>query len=192
LSYLSPAEQEAAQKTLGMFQGDFTLSNVKNTLLGIVTGSYATADELPLTLANIGISTREDSSTGYAANKLRGYLEINEKKLDEAIANNLGGIKDIFGRDSDGDLIVDSGIAFQMNRQIQPYTERNGIISGRINNIGARITGSETKIRQMETQLDRRESELRRSYGQMEAALNSLEGQSTALENFNRRTQNER
>ncbi|MDR3312498.1 MAG: flagellar filament capping protein FliD [Spirochaetaceae bacterium] len=192
LSYLSPEEQEAARKNLGTFQGDFTLNNAKSALLGIVTGSHRTGDGTSLTLSNIGISTRADSSTGYAESKLRGYLEINEKKLDAAIAGNLGGIKDLFGYDSDGDLIIDSGIAFQMNRDIQPYTQRNGIISDRVNNINARITGSETKIRQMETRLDRREAELRRTYGQMEATLNSLEGQSSALDNFTRRTQSER
>jgi flagellar hook-associated protein 2 len=143
-------------------------------------------------LSQIGIATQADVSGGFNASRLRGYLEIDEKKLDAALQDNVAEIKNLFGYDSDGDLIVDSGIAYQLDQRLQTYTRRDGIIMSKASGLDTKITDSETKIRRLETQLDAKEAQLRQKYGQMEAALNSLERQSTTLDNFSRQGQNNR
>ena len=186
LDYLTDSEQEAARKRLGMFQGDFSLSNGKTTMQSIVAANYRWSENADITMLNqIGISTRAaGASGGYSAGQLRGYLEINEKKLDESLEANLDQIKNIFGYDSDGDLIVDSGIGFALDKQLTSWVQNGGIISNKNATITNRIKSSETKITKLETQLAQKEAQLRTKYGQMEGTLNSLNSQSNTISNF--------
>ena len=154
----------------------------------IQSSRYQTKEDAVITmLSQIGISTNASGSTGgYTASRLRGYLEIDEKKLDAALASHLEDIKNMFGYDSDGDLIVDSGIAYRLDRELGAYVQTGGIIGTKISALGTRIKSSETKIAQLETQMDKKEKELRRKFANMEGSLNSLESQQTTISNFMR------
>ena len=92
----------------------------------------------------------------------------------------------MFGYDSDGDLIVDSGIAYRLDRELDAYVQTGGIIGTKISALDTRIKSSETKIAQLETQMDKKEKELRRKFANMEGSLNSLESQQTTISNFMR------
>lgn len=186
LDYLSSDEKEAAEKKLGMFQGDFSLTNGKATLRSIVNANYPWGDDATITmLSQIGISSRASGNGGgYNAAQMRGYLEIDEKKLDSSIENNLEQIKNIFGYDKDGDLIIDSGIAFNMDKQLSSWVQSGGIIATKNNGLEQRIKSSETAIKKLEDQLATKESQLRQKYGQMEGTLNSLNAQSNTLNSF--------
>ena len=142
-------------------------------------------------LSQIGISTSADSYSGYSASKLRGYIEIDEAKLDSALESNLLEIKNIFGYDSDGDLIIDSGIAYQLDKQLQGFVQTGGILATKISGLDTRISSSESKIEKLETQLESKEQQLKQKYSQMEATLNSLESQSDSIKNtFNNNKSN--
>lgn len=186
LDYLTDTEREAAMEKLGIFQGDFTLTNGKASLQRIVTSPYRSSEEAAITLlSQIGISTNASTGTGgYRASQMRGYLEVDEKKLDEAIENNLDSIKNLFGYDSDGDLIIDDGIALKMDKQLTSWVQSGGIISSKTSSLDTRIKASDSKISRLQTQLDKKEAELRRKYASMEGTLNSLEGQQSSLKNF--------
>jgi flagellar hook-associated protein 2 len=173
-----------------MFMGDQTLSGLRNSLMRIVTDHYPLGGNERITmLSSLGISTRADSSGGAASRNLRGYLEIDEKKLDAVLKDNMGEVKNLFGFDSDGDLVIDSGVAFRLDQQIQPYIQRNGILASRSSMINSRIAGAETRITRLESHLEDREAQLKEQYGRMEAALNSLESQSNTMDNFSRQGQ---
>jgi flagellar hook-associated protein 2 len=152
----------------------------------IVAGSYRWSESADITMLNqIGISTRATgASGGYSASQMRGYLEINEKKLDESLESNLDQIKNIFGFDSDGDLIVDSGIGYSLDKQLTSWVQNGGIIANKNATINGRIKASEQKITKLENQIDRKEAQLRNKYGQMEGTLNSLNSQSNTISNF--------
>jgi flagellar hook-associated protein 2 len=185
LAYLSQPEQDAARERLGMFMGDQTLGALRNSLMSIVTDHYSIRGNERITmLSSLGISTRADSSGGVASRNLRGYLEIDEKKLDSVLKENMAEVKNLFGFDSDGDLVIDSGVAFRLDQQIQPYIQRNGILASRSSMINSRIAGSETRIARLESHLADREAQLKAQYSSMEATLNSLESQSNAMNNF--------
>ena len=143
-------------------------------------------------LSQLGIATNAGGySGGYSQSKLRGYLEIDEKKLDDALANHLDDIKMLFGYDSDGDLIVDSGIAYKLDKQISAYTQTGGIFALKTSSLDSKIKSSEQKITKLESQMAKKESELRNKYSQMEGSLNSLEAQQNTISNFVKQNQNQ-
>ncbi|MBR1722796.1 MAG: flagellar filament capping protein FliD, partial [Treponema sp.] len=186
LDYLSDSEKEEAEKKLGMFQNDFSLTNGKSSLRSIVTANYSWSDTATITMLNqIGISSRASgSSGGYVASQMRGYLEIDEKKLDSTLDEKMDEIKNLFGYDSDGDLVIDSGIGFAIDKQLTSWVQSGGIIASKNSGIDVKIKSSEEKLRRLETQLSSKESKLRNKYGQMEGTLNNLNAQSNTITNF--------
>lgn len=193
LDYLSPDEKEAEQKKLGLFQSDFSLTNIKSNMSSTLAARYLFSDTAEITmLSQLGIATNAGGySGGYSQSKLRGYLEIDEKKLDDAISNHLDDIKMLFGYDSDGDLIVDTGIAYKLDKQISAYTQTGGILAMKTSSLDSKIKSSESKISKLENQMAKKEAELRNKYSQMEGSLNSLEAQQNTISNFTKQQQNQ-
>lgn len=194
LDYLSPDEKEAEQKKLGLFQSDFSLTNIKSNMSSTLAARYLFSDTAEITmLSQLGIATNAGGySGGYSQSKLRGYLEIDEKKLDDAISNHLDDIKMLFGYDSDGDLIVDTGIAYKLDKQISAYTQTGGILAMKTSSLDSKIKSSESKISKLENQMAKKEAELRNKYSQMEGSLNSLEAQQNTISNFTKQQQNQK
>lgn len=191
LDYLSQEEKDSEMEKLGMFQTDFSLTNIKTNMQTIVTSQYAFSDSAEVKmLSQCGIGTNATGFSGsYSPSRLRGYLEIDEKKLDNALENHLDEIKSIFGYDSDGDLIVDSGIAYKLDKQLTAYTQTGGILALKTSTLDSKIKSSESRIAKLEQQMDDKEADLRRKYGSMEGTLNSLEGQQTTISNFTKQQQ---
>jgi len=187
LDYLTKDEQDAENKKLGMFMGDFTLSNGKTTLSQITAASYRYSEDSTITMLNqIGISTNASYNGSYNAAQMRGYLEVDEKKLDAALSDNLDQIKNLFGYDSDGDLIIDNGIGYKLDKQLSAWVQSGGIIANKTSSLDRSIKSSNDKISKLETQLDQKEAELKQKYSSMEGTLNSLNSQSTTISNFSK------
>jgi flagellar hook-associated protein 2 len=188
IDYFTQEEREDATERLGLLQGDMTLNRLKSRLQTTMMNPYRTdaGRELSL-LAQLGISTNASSvaSRGIDASRLRGYLEINERVLDDVLDNRFQSVKQIFGRDSDGDLVVDSGVAFQVDSAIRPYVQVGGVIATRTSTIDTMISRAEEDIENYNERLDRYEQELRSDFGRMEGALNSMEESRRALQNLN-------
>lgn len=187
LDYLSSDEQDKMKERLGMFQGEMSLTSGKSQMQQIVSGTYKYDANSTITLlAQLGVSTNAGGNAGggYRPSQMRGYLEVDEKKLDAALAENINQIKNIFGYDSDGDLIVDNGIGFKLDKQLSSWVQSGGIISSKTNSLESQIKSSNQKITRLQTQLDRKEAELKRKYAQMEGSLGSLESQQNSLQNF--------
>ncbi len=192
LEYLSDEEAEQYREWLGLFQSDFSLKNGKSAMQTIMSAPYVVEENSEISmLSHLGISTSADSFSSFSASRLRGYLEINEKELDSALENNLLEIKNIFGYDTDGDMVIDSGIAFLLDTRLQSYVQSGGIIPTKISGLDTRIASSETRIEKLETQIEKKEQELKQKYSQMESTLNSLDSQSQSISNtFNKSSGN--
>ena len=191
LDYLTSDEKESEQQRLGMFSTDFSLTSIKSSMQSIIAAGYNFSDKADVTmLSQIGIATNAGGfSGGYSQSKLRGYLEIDEKKLDQALENNMDDIRQLFGFDTDGDLIVDSGIAFKLDKQISAYTQTGGILSLKTSSLDSKIKNTESRITKLESQMDDKEAELRNKYAQMEGTLGSLESQQSTISNFTKQQQ---
>ncbi|MDR0404071.1 MAG: flagellar filament capping protein FliD [Treponema sp.] len=193
LSYLNADEQAEMRAKLGVFSGETTLSQFKNSIQQAVTGPYPTAAgrELAL-LAQIGISTdvrRAGSTTGYDASRMRGYLEIDEKALDAALASRLPAIQQLFGSDTDGDLIIDSGVAYALDTLTKPYVETGGIVSLKTGTLDSKIDQEQRRIASLDRQLESKEAALKKQYGQIESAFTRMERMSNSLDQLGQRMQ---
>ena len=187
IEYFSDDERKTAEENLGTLFGDTTLSSLKNTLRQIVSNVYRkNADTSIRSLAQIGISTKSDTSSGFNEARLRGYLEIDEKKLDEALKNAIEDVRYLFGYDTNNDILIDDGVAFQVFKQIDPYVQRGGIFSTRTNGLTDQIKTSKEKIARYDKELEKKEQELRQKYGTMDGSLKKLQKQSDMITNFNR------
>lgn len=193
LDYLSSDEKKEKQEKLGMFSTDSSLTSLKSAMQTAASANYKFDEDAKITmLSQIGIATNATNYSGYTPSKLRGYLEIDEKKLDSELEKHLDDVRNMFGYDSDGDLIIDSGIGYKLDKQLTAYVQSGGVFAMKTSSLDARIKSSEQKISRLETQMDDKEAELRTKYGQMEGALNSLESQQNTIKNFSNSGNNNR
>jgi flagellar hook-associated protein 2 len=194
LSYLTPEEKTEMKKKQGAFVGDSTLNQIRSSMQRAVAAPYpAGMEQDPIMLARIGVGTdvrRSGLGGGYDPSRLRGYLEIDEKALDAAIETKLPAIQQLFGSDTNGDLLVDTGVAHMLETLSKPYVETGGIISLKTGTIDSRISQDKRRIESMERQLAAREQQLKVQYGQMEGAYNRMEQMSNSLNNFSRQNSN--
>ena len=190
LSYLSDEERKTMEERMGSLQGDVTLNQLKTTLQRAAGSPYPTSMERELTLlSQIGVSTdarKPGSGTGVDASRLRGYLEIDEKVLESALRDNMDAIKELFGNDTDGDLIVDSGFAYSVDAYVKPFVETGGLLVLKSGTIDNRITQTKKQIENYDRQLVSQEDDLKRKYGLMEGALNRMERTSGSIDQFNK------
>jgi flagellar hook-associated protein 2 len=193
ISYLTEDERKAYEERLGLMSGETTLTQMRTSLQRGVTSPYPTDDGSTYTmLAQIGIGTdlrRTGAAGGYDQSRLRGYMEIDEKTLDAALETDLPNVKRLFGYDSDGDLVAETGAAFNLDRLTRPYVETGGIITLKTNTIDSRITRDNQKIETLDRQLAQKEANLKVQYAQMENAYNQMESMTNSLDNFSRQGQ---
>lgn len=194
LDYYTDDEKEKAMSQLGMFLTEQSLSSIKSNMSSILSSPYAFIEDAEITMLNqLGIATNASGfGGGYQSSKLRGYLEIDEKKLDAALKDHLDEIKAIFGYDTDGDLIIDSGIAYKLDKQIGAYTQTGGILALKTSSLDSKIKNSESKIARLEEQMNEKEANYRNQFSTMQGTLNSLESQQSTISNFTKQQQNNR
>jgi len=193
LTYLTADERAEMRNRLGAFNGDITLGNLKNNLLRTVTAPYPTSLERDLSmLAQIGISTNATRSGGFDASKLRGYLEIDEKVLDTALETRVPAIKELFASDTTGDLLANTGIAYNVDTLVKPFVETGGIISLKNSTLDSRISQDEKRITTLDRQLAAKEADLKAQYARMESAYSRMEQLSNSLDNFNQQNRSNR
>ena len=190
ITYLNAEEKAEMKQRLGAFSGDMTLIQLKNRLQQVVTGAYETEAEREMSmLIQLGIGTdlrRSGATAGYDPAQLRGYLEIDEKALDAALMKDLRPIQQLFGYDTTGDLLADSGVAVALDGLARPFIESGGLVAVRTGTIDGKIKQEEQRIATLDRQLEAKELSLKRQYANMESAFNRMEKLGTDLDNFNR------
>jgi flagellar hook-associated protein 2 len=184
--YLSDAEKEKALDRLALLKGDVTLMQLKSNLQTIMMNGYKTSggSEMSL-LSQIGISTNAGTSGTIDKSTLRGYLQIDESKLDNALKSKPELIRELFGNDVNGDLVVDSGVAFSLDARLKPYVQIGGIITTHLQTIDTQMTRKQKEITDFQKHLEDYERELKKKYGQMEGMIDQLNKSNQQLQNMN-------
>ncbi len=186
--FLSEDERKKAKEELGLFMGDLSLMQVKANLQRIMMNPYPTDGERELALLDqIGISTHASGQGGGTLSKtrLRGYLEIDEAKLDQALAGHPEWVKQMFGFDQDGDLVVDAGVAYTLDRYLKAFIDTGGAIPSRISGLDGMIARKSRDITEYNKKLELVEAQLRDKYGRMEGALDQMRKSSQSLDSLN-------
>ncbi len=189
-TYLTDDERKKATENLGILMADSTLRTLKDTMQRLVMNAYPTSRGRDLALlAQIGISTNATAvgaSSSIDKTKLRGYLEVDDAKLDEALTRYPEAVRELFGSDTDGDLVVNSGVAYALDTLIRPYVQVGGILPAKTANLDSAIDRTKKQITDYQKHLDDYQKELKRKYATMEGALNQLQKNSQSIDNFNK------
>ena len=190
ITYFTDDEKKAAKDRLGTLQGDSTLNLLGSSLQRITTSPYPTKDGADMALlSQLGISTNASklgSGGSFDVSKMRGYLEIEDETLAKALADHFEAAKQFFGNDTNGDLIVDSGLAYAIDSMLKPYVETGGIISLKTGTIDSQIGRDKSDLDNLDAKLADKESELKQKYGDMEANLNRMESASSSIDSFSK------
>jgi len=190
ISYFTEDEKKLARERLGTLQGDSTLNLLSGSLQRLSTTPYQTKDGADMTLlSQLGIAsnaTKPGAGGGYDVSKLRGYLEIEDVTLAKALDEHFEGAKQLFGNDTNNDLIVDSGIAYSMDNLLKPYVETGGILSLKTGTLDTQIGNEKRSLDRLDAQLVSKESELKRKYGQMESSLSRMQSASGSIDSFSK------
>jgi flagellar hook-associated protein 2 len=185
IEYFTDEEREQALDRLGILQGDSLLNQMQSCMQTIMMNPHPTeANEQIRLLAQIGISTNAGApgSRGINPSRLRGYLEINEETLDNALENDYQAVRQLFGFDSNGDLVADSGAAVEIDQYLQPYIRSGGIVANRTQTLNGQIDRTEDRIDRYNDRLEDYEAELRGDFARMEGAMQQLEENQQALQ----------
>lgn len=177
-------EREEALEKLGLLQGDLILNRIRSSLQTLMMNPYPTDAGSELTLlAQLGISTNASGpGGGFDASRLRGYMEMNPQDLEVMLRTQFEAARQLFGNDTDGDLTIDDGVAFELQRNLRPMTQVGGTIAIRTGSIDTSISDAEERIDREETRLERVESEYRQQFAQMEAAMARMEQMQNRLQ----------
>lgn len=185
IEYFTDEEREQAMDRLGILQGDSLLNQMQSRLQNIMMNPHPTqANEQIRLLAQVGISTNAGApgSRGINPSRLRGYLEINEESLDNALENDYQAVRELFGFDSNGDLVADSGAAVEVDQYLQPYIRTGGIVANRSQTLSGQIDRTEDRIDRYNERLEDYEAELRGDFARMEGAMQQLQENQQALQ----------
>ncbi len=186
IDHFTEAERETMERRMGIFQGENTLTQLRTRMQTVLMDPYTTGDDSTLRLlAEIGISSNASGlGGGVDTSRMRGYMEINETQLDRALNERFTHVGRLFGFDTTGDLVANTGAAVAMERFATPYVQTGGIIASRSSSINSRISQAETRISRINEQLERTEQRLRSEFGRMDGALQQLQEQSRSLDNL--------
>ena len=109
---------------------------------------------------------------------------MDEAKLEPRSRRSPDAVRELFGNDTDGDLVVNAGVAYALDTLLRPYVQTGGIVPNRVAGTDTAIARSAREISDYEKRLTANEAELKRKYGLMEGALSEMEKNSQTLKNF--------
>ncbi len=189
ITYLSDDEKKTAKDRLGSLQGDSTLNLLSGSLQRLAIAAYPTKDGRDMTLlSQLGIASNASrpGTGGYDVSKMRGYLEIEDETLAKGLGEHFEAAKQLFGNDTNGDLIVDAGFAYAIDNLIKPYVETGGIVSLKTGTIDTQLGEEKRNLDSLDARLASKEQDLKQKYGDMEANLSRMESASSSIDSFSK------
>lgn len=185
LEFLTDDERLQAQERLGLMRGETSLSQLRARLINFTQNPYPTSAGREINLlSQIGIATNVGgfNNSNVSRSRLRGYLELDEAQFDTVLQEQFQAVRELFGNDTDRDLVTDSGLAYEIDRYSNLYTQNGGIVQIRTNGIDGRIERSNEQLVNYNQKIEDYERKLRVEFGRMQGALNSLDATTQSLE----------
>jgi len=172
-------EYNKMKREAGIFSSDMTFVSLLNQLKTALSNAYLSKVEKPIrVLPETGVHTGEIKSSWESIKQ--GKLQINEPKLREVIISNPEGIRNFFGTDNDGDNRTDGGLAFAIERVLDPYVtpvEKQNIIQTKIAYEKESAKGADERIERLQMHLKAYEEKLRKKFATMEKSVSGAKSQ---------------
>lgn len=164
----------------GILATNATIRQLINGLKMHTSNAYPTNREPHLrTLAQIGITT--GAIGGKREEVVKGYLEVDESKLVQALAEHPTAVKELFAIDTNGDLRIDNGYAHVTENFLEPFTRfTRGLIAEQIKSNADRVKQIDKDIKRQEEHVKAYEAKLKTKFGYMESSV----GKSKSTGNF--------
>lgn len=161
----------------GLFSGDSTLVRLENAIKSTVNNAYSSRVENQIKLfSQMGVSTGKVNASWESIKD--GKLVIDEDELRKAIAENPEGVAAFFGSDTDGDNKTDTGMAYTLVRELDPYISYGkNIIQTKIEYEDDVIKTANEKIEKKMAHLKAYEEKLRKKFGTMEKTISGTKQQ---------------
>lgn len=155
----------------GILATNATVRQLINGLKMHTSNAYpASREPYYRTLAQIGIST--GAIGGKREEVTKGYLEVDEAKLAEALSQHPTAVKELFASDTNGDMRLDNGYAYVTENFLEPFTRfTRGLISEQIRSNQERMRMVEQDIKRHEMHVKNYENKLKARFGYMESAV---------------------
>ena len=185
-----PGRNLSEKNEVGILSGDITVMGLKSKLQTIMMNPYPTdrGKELGL-LAQIGISMGSLGSNWEDIKE--GYLQVDEDSFIEAFEKYPDTIKQLFGSDTNNDVVIDNGVAYVMDTTMKAYiAPRSGIITNRVNRTENGIREQEDRIDDWEEHLEDYRKKLEGDFTLMQQALHELEQSQKSIDNFSKQLNN--
>jgi flagellar capping protein FliD len=120
-----------------------------------------------------------------------GYLQIDEDTFVQAMQKYPTAIKQLFGSDTNNDMVTDNGVAYVLDTTLKGYTDsRNGIVAYHIKNTDTRIKNQEKEIDEWNEHIDDYRRKLEIDFTRMQQSLNELEQNQKRLDNMSNQFKN--
>lgn len=146
----------------GELLGDSTVRTVESRMRSVLSGGVEGEFSM---LSDIGISLQRD-----------GTLEIDEGKLDNAIANNQDALSTFFAGDAD-----EAGMAGQVNTMVEQLLSTNGTVTGAITGAENRSESLVERYTRMEQSIEQTISRYRTQFGQLDGMIAQMNQTSSYL-----------
>jgi len=165
----------------GILATNATIRQLINGLKMHTSNAYPANREPYLrTLAQIGISS--GAIGGKREEVTKGYLEVDETKLSQMLAENPTAVKELFAIDTNGDLRIDNGYAHVTENFLEPFTRfTRGLISEQIKSNQERVKQIERDIKRQEEHVKTYEAKLKTKFGYMESSVQKSKSTGTFL-----------
>lgn len=150
-------------KSSGELIGDRTVRTIENRLRQDVTGNFGTGDISRL------------SQMGIAIDK-EGRLQVDEAKLDEAVATNPEGLSTFFAGDT-----KEGGFAGRLNATLEEITSESGIIQSSVNSAELRVDSLDQRKLRMEASIDRTIERYRKQFAGLDGLIAQMNSMSSYL-----------
>ena len=150
-------------ETSGELLGDRTVRTVEDRIRRDITDSLGNGDLNRL--AQIGIDIDE-----------KGRLQVDETKLDEAVATNPEGLMAFFAGDTE-----EAGFAGRLNATLESITADDGIIQVSVNSAESRIDNLDKRIARAELSIERNIERYRSQFAQLDGMIAQMNSTSAYL-----------
>jgi flagellar hook-associated protein 2 len=115
---------------------------------------------------------------------------VDEDKFIEALRQYPNEVKQLFGSDTNNDMVIDNGVALVMEKNLKGYTDsQNGIVTYHIKNKDTEIKDQQQSIDNWNEHLEEYRKKLESDFTIMQQALHELEQNQKSLENFTKQFQ---